>query len=73
MKITRVHSPSLMGDYFDEATGERYRFRADSMGLPLYSVSKDVPGSRSIPPALSRIAGGSWSAGVTRSRSDEQV
>jgi hypothetical protein len=54
MKITRVHAPSLNGDYVieaaDEATGQRYRFCADRHG-----VSAVLRANRP-PPAMARIA-----------------
>jgi hypothetical protein len=56
MKITRVHSPSLKGDYFveatDEATGERYRFCADRHGTS----------------AVFRQQGRSWEQSIRRQR-----
>jgi hypothetical protein len=53
MKITRVHAPSLNGDYVveaaDEATGQRYRFCADRHGVSAVFLSTASSGSKSTP------------------------
>jgi hypothetical protein len=61
MKITRVHAPSLNGDYFvkaaDEATGQRYRFCADQYGTSAVFRQEGRSWVQIDPtPALSRIA-----------------
>jgi hypothetical protein len=61
VKITRVHAPSLNGDYVieaaDEATGQRYRFCADQHGVSVVFRQQGHSWVEIDPtPALSRIA-----------------
>jgi len=61
MKITRVHAPSLNGDYVveaaDEATGQRYRFCADRHGVPaVFRQHGKFWEQIDPPPAMARIA-----------------